>query len=97
MSGRFRRSRPARRERARSSIPRPDRRPSFWAMPRSVRDDRPLGSGRFREQAQDQLAAVVKGQAGELGHQPAVVAVDREAGEAVALAEDEPVGRSLAA
>ena len=39
----------------------------------------------------------VKGQAGELRDQPAIVAVDGQAGEAVSLAEDEAVGRGVSA
>ena len=49
------------------------------------------------EQRRDQIAARVKGQAGELDHQPAIVAVDGQTGETVALAEDEPVGRLVSA
>ena len=38
---------------------------------------------------------MIEGQARELGDEPAIVAVDRQAGKSVAFAEDEPNGGSV--
>src|SRR5262249_55607218 len=48
----------------------------------------------FHKQFREQLAPLGQSEGGELHHEPAVVAIDRAAGEAVALAEDEPAGTS---
>ncbi len=56
--------------------------------------DDSLGAGGFGQQPQNQIAMRIERQAGELHDEPAVVPVDREAREAVSLAEYKPVARS---
>jgi hypothetical protein len=45
--------------------------------------DRPLGSGQFEKEIEQQVSAKMKREAGEVGDKPAIVAVDDQAGEAV--------------
>src|SRR5262249_34831772 len=50
----------------------------------------PLGPDQLRQQPGEHLPAAGQRQGGELDDEPAVEAVDRAAGQAVPLAEDEP-------
>ena len=54
--------------------------------------DEPLGAREFHQVPEQHLATAHQGEAREVSDQPAVIAVDDQAGEAVAFAEDEPVG-----
>jgi hypothetical protein len=57
--------------------------------------DRPLGSGQFEKEIEQQVSAKMKREAGEVGDKPAIVAVDDQAGEAVSFAESEAIGGSV--
>ena len=60
-------------------------------------EDDPFGLRPGDELGDDPVAFLIEGEAGELHGEPAVEAVDRQAGEAVGLAEDEATGRPRAA
>jgi hypothetical protein len=57
--------------------------------------DYPVDAGLLAEESEQEVAPVVEGETRELGDEPAIVAIDGQAGEAVSLTEDQPTGGSL--
>ena len=80
----------------------PRKGPSCSSNPSSLADaafGAQVDAGRLEQvlqQVGEHLAALRQAQAGELHDQPAIVAIDDAAGQAVALAEDEPAGLARA-
>ena len=70
--------------------------PSFCAIPLGAQDHS-QGTGGFRQEAQDEFAALEECQAGALDRQPAVVAINRQAREAVAFTRNQTIGGQIAA